>query len=730
VFIAEGTAPLSRENWITTWSAWAEKHFPGQFGMDFNENRFTGSGEVIKRYARAGIPAMLEVHIPHAIGQPVMYNNGLFPTRHDGFTPNNPVWKKDDLRWKNATAWNAPDLTRPEVLELLSAEMLSAFRQGFETCLLIDYIWPYFGGKWGYGEHAARQWKAYLEKKDTHAIHLVSPDERWTFADYWKHFSSQPLDSREFGWETWDGFQCGDEFSASTITGAKRLRLFNALWHYHYLVFLDKLGRMAEGRGKLAISVNPEDINNGTDVSLLARLRYLHVLGIEYFGSPRTLNALTHTLPHLRRLHGGAQIDLIGEINGGGHGPSRYDRDVAFAFYYSAASTILPTNYNTQYVEQLWPVYDKLDATQRGRFIHWFSGAKAFLLRHEEEKSLVYTPPRLTVVASRSILDYQSGSTHSLAQARNVAAIMADLNFSFLQIGRDIWNAGNYPETDILVWSPAVSTEAELRRAKSWVEAGNRRTLLTHGGSPWRLDTIPEMVKNPPVLWNEHRTYRDDHVTEKTGKSAVLLAATRRAAKQTIIFNGQKETMTIWEAKGIPGSGILLSAQDSTPLLTRIARPNGNCILHISPDLNMESPLSKKLLYEALQRAGAREFARPLAGWQIEKQPVPGGDVFTAWHVPTLVEQAKPSGNKRYYKSLDFDKENCLEACVTPNASYVVHFVFAKTTRIIESDANGIISIPLRRTPEMIYSGRDTETFRETIRNVQTTYDTVLQWEK
>ncbi|MDR1280899.1 MAG: hypothetical protein LBK99_08760 [Opitutaceae bacterium] len=732
MFIAEGTSLLSREDWIGPWIAWAEKHFPNQFGVDLNATRFTGTGNVIKRYNQAGIPVMLETHVSGAIGRPAMYNHGLFATRYDGFTPNNPVWRKGDLRWKDITAYNAPDFTHPEVLELLSADMLAAFRQGFESCLLMDYVWPYFGGKWGYGEHAVRQWKAYLKQEDSHAIALVSPDENWTFANYWKHFTAIPLAPPEFGWKTWDDFQCGDEFSTATAEAGKRLRLFNALWHYHYLVFLDKLGRMAEGRGKLAISVNPEDINNGTDMSLLSRLRHLHILGIEYFGSPRALNALAHTLPHLRRIQGGPQIDLVGEINGGGHGPSRYDRDVAFAYYYGSATTVLPLNYNTQYVEQLWPEYGRLNNEQKGRFIHWFAGARAFLLRHQEESALTYSPPRLTVVASRSILDYQPGSTHSLAQARNVAAIVADLNFDFLQVGRDIWNAGSYPETDILVWSPTVSTEDELRRAKAWIESGKNKTLITHGGSPYRLDTSPETIINPPVLWNEHRSYREDHIKDgKNARGTVLLPSVPQAASREIVFDGQKETMTVWNVAGVPGAKHLVVSADGTPLLTEFTRSNGNRILHIAPDLTARSSLSKKLLGEALSQAKARGFANPLTDWQIKKHPVPGGDVFTAWHVPTLDRQAEPPGNKKHYASRIFGKEervDHIEVYGIPDTGYVVHFTFEKGSKQIRSDKRGIVSIPLRRTPELIYLGRDTDDFRTTIQRVTTARDTVLQW--
>ncbi|MDR1283434.1 MAG: hypothetical protein LBK99_21835 [Opitutaceae bacterium] len=749
VYIAEAGWNFSREDWIHSWVAFEQKYFPGQLAIDWSNLRYTGSGDIVRRYAQAGIPLMQEIHVGPALGRATMYNRGLWLTRHDGFNASRPLWRKGDLRYKTDAEYHSENTTNPLVLERLSADMLAAFAQGFQSYLLIDYVWPYFGGKWGYGESEIWKWKAYLLKTDTHKITLVSPDETWGFYDYWRHFCDVPLTPSGFGWKTWDDFECGGEFAPQNEQSAKRLKLFNALWHFQYLVFLDKLGRVADGRGKLAVSLNPEDINTGTDYSLLARLRYLHTLGIEYFGSPTAINAWTRTLAPLRAIKGGPQIDIIGEINAGGHHPSRYDRDTAFAFYYGVSTPVLPRNCNIQYAETTWGEYGNLDAAQRGRFQHWFAGSKAFLLRHKEEKVMTPGLPRITVVASRSILDYQPGSSGQLNQTRNIAPILAELNYDFLQIGRDIWNNKSSPPADTLVWSPAVSAASELRRAKEFLDTGEGKTLITHGGSPWRADLFPERVVNAPVLWNEHRTYHDGHVRETAENTAqtntMLLASAPEISTRKVTLDGHTETLPLWRLReGAAGTAggteasrtrTLLASAEGIPLVMEISIPGnrGNRILHIVPELRPGSEFARGLLEKTMRLANGRSFAVSLPDWQITQNPVAGGNVFLAWHKPTVQEQGKPYHDKKYWSRIKLAGKAAaiLQARVEPDKNYRVHSVFGQSTTTIKSDADGLLAVPLEHSPEMFYigigSGETAFLFDATIKEVAKDYKSVRE---
>jgi hypothetical protein len=62
-----------------------------------------------------------------------------------------------------------------------------------------------------------------------------------------------------------------------------------------------------------------------------------------------------------------------------------------------------------------------MDQKQLARCDHWFAGANAFTLRHQEVATS--NPPRsdVTVIASRSVIEYQDSSSHSLVQEGNIA---------------------------------------------------------------------------------------------------------------------------------------------------------------------------------------------------------------------------------------------------------------------------------------------------------------------
>ncbi|EIQ01806.1 hypothetical protein OpiT1DRAFT_00381 [Opitutaceae bacterium TAV1] len=769
VFIAENTRLLSRPDWQATWIAWATREFPGQFGLDFNITRQTRTPAVVATYAHADIPAIFETHLSRSAGLATAHNRRLFATRHDGYSPNHPL--RTDPQWAAAARNNALDTTHPDVFRLVRDDMLAVFDQGFSEYLIIDYVWPWFGGKWGYGDTAIAQWKTYL-KDNPRSLSLVAPDAEWTFADYWSHFTSLPLTPATFGWENWEAFACGDEFAPPGPENARRLKLFNALWHYHHLAFLDRLGREAALHGgRLAISINPEDINNGTDLYLMSRLRHLHALGMEYFGSPRALNALSHTMPFLRtfRNRGGPRLDLIGEINGGGHGPSRYDRDTAFAFYYAATATALPSNYNNQYVESLWPELQKLNDAQRGRFDHWFAGAHAFLLRHAEEAETRHAPPpppSVTVVASRSVLDYQPGSTNSLAQARNVASLVASLNIDFLQSGRDVWDPAA-TSASVLIWSPAVSTPGELAKLRTWIDTGSQRILIVHGGTPWRTDSSPEQVVQAPVLWREGRSYLENvKESDPPPPSAAFWPAPSVKRRQPIRLEGADTgadasvmmTTDLWLPDKENGGDVEILLENSPPpssrgnpresrlpLINRWRLRNGNQILQITPDLDARAgpgatsaadtavrDISRSILEYALRAAGVDSFACRLPGWQIKRYPVAGGHVFTAWD-QTILQQQERHRPRAYYDRAPLPGGAInLELQVQPGSDYLVYSIFgdageAGGPRVVRGDARGLLAVPLTHSCEVVYLGENTAAFRHVIQRAAEAHASVVR---
>ena len=705
VIIAENSVPLARDDWIKSWSKWASQEFPDQFGVDMNSVLFTNLKNATGAYRDAGQLTIFESHEVFP-GQMVwVRNHGLSLHRFDGLNPDNALWPDAEVPNAGTYAAHAIDTTQKDVFDLVKTRMETVYALGFDSFLLVDYVWPYFGGKWGYGNDTVLQWKADLNGGGF-KIDLDSPTESWGFADYWNNSSSIPLDPAEFGWKTWDDFVCGtDSASSQGPIEAKRLLLFNALWHYQHLVFLDRLGRVAEThRREFSVSINPEDINNGDDVSLMGRLRHLGSLGFEFFGNPSDLSALRHTLAHLRYRNGGPRLDLIGEINGGGHGPSRYDPAVAFAYYYEATASSLPRDYNVQYLESLWPDQKNLDKVQLGRFDHWFAGANSFLLRHAEETQAAPIRSPVTVIASRSVLEYQPTSSNSLDQDGNLARYLDAFNIDFEQVGRDIWNPLVDTHSIVLFFCPDMTTPAELQRVKSWVDAGQGKTLIVAGGAAWRSDRPPNDPAAEPGLGN------------------MLLPVEVMKPSVALSLGGTSLTANVW------GEGnqdnVVLAADDGQPLLTESAIGN-NRVIHITPDLpgRDTSALGLKIISKVLSEINLQGGAQPDADWNLHRYMVPGGAAVVAWNKPTLATQ----GQVNHYDRVPIASPATLILNVQANTKFTIYSVFGGNSTEQQSTPHGQLTVTVAFAPEILYYGAESADFHTTVSTAATAWHNVLQ---
>ncbi|MDR1283032.1 MAG: hypothetical protein LBK99_19745 [Opitutaceae bacterium] len=728
VIVAENAIAVTPPARVKIWKAWAEKNFPGRFGIDSGAiTPYAGLAEGMRDYNRAGFFNMFEAHfVSSASLKAWARNNHLYATRWDGFTPDQALWPSSrELGRRGFLDFHAIDTTQEPVFEMMRERLNTVFDLGYDSFLLIDYIWPYAGGRWGYGESAVAQWIRYLKGTGLE-LSLKSPEETWGFADYWSRFSSIPLTPESFGWPSWDAFVCATEKQAKDDPmEAKRLLLFNALWHFHHLAFIDRLGRVAVARGReLSIGVNPEDVSNGSDFTLFGRLANLGSVGIEFFGTPSQLATWRHTLAPLRHRDGGPEMDLVGEINAGGHGPSRYDRETAFAFYYDATGSCKLRFYNTQYVEGPWPERALLGAAQQERFDHWMAGANAFLLRRQEEDNIVRKRADVTVVASRSVLEYQAGSSHSLEQEGNLAAYLNVLNVDFEQVGRDAWNGILDTNTRVLFFCPALATTAQLGSVRTWIEGagGEERILVLHGGAAWRSDRNIERPATDAVVWKPDASYRDSVLMDSGVKEVIDISLLPKpVCLSKTLRRGDRELQARWwdaprEAQGIASGGrgreVLFASEEGTPLLTAW-RVGENRVFHINPDLPVRGGINRlgvDIVAAVLDKTGIRPFAPFQPEWAINRHPAPGGAVVVAWNKALLREQEKAKRFDRVALKIP----GVVKVSVEPGKAFRVYSVFDGATWLLKSDASGILSLPAKDSPDIFYYGPESETLMAT----------------
>jgi hypothetical protein len=723
VFIAGGSSGFQRVSQLNSWMAWADKEFPGQFGYDVNASVYGDLAERVRLMHQHNSIAINEAHRLFPGRMAWCRNHGMSATRYDGFNPDQSIWPAADLT-DRAVDFHGDDICREEVFNMTRDRMNASFDLGFDGFLIMDYGWLYIRGRWGYGDAAVAQWRKYLNG-DGLTIDLVNPSATWSFADYWKNFGSIPLEPRKFGWKSWDQFVPVTEADAKrSQIDARRLRLFNALWHYHYLVFIDRLGREAEKRGKeLSVSLNAEDPNNGVDMTLLARLSHLQSIGFEYFGNPIALGAWRHTLLPLRFREDGPVLDLVGEINAGGGGrESRYDRDLAYAFYYDATASSAPRYYNNQYVKNtVWTNPSSLDAAERTRFDHWFAGANAFLLRHKESSHITEELPKVTVVASRSILDYQDSSTNTLRQQTNLAPYLHALNIDFVQVGRDAWNPDRDKQTQVLFYTPAISTPDELARVKHWIATGSGKVLVIHAGSASRLDSVTERPSTSPVVWKDDSSYRDS-VTPSTDieLSNAVLPHTTANDKGTFYLGSNSISTSLWNSH--EDAKPVVTAKNGETLISQWNVGN-NQVIHVRAELSSASlsPLGISLIQRVLELVNQSPFASYLPNWSFDRYVVPGGFSLVAWKESVLMQQKKDN----LYKRVGLDAPESMTLKVAPGRQYEIYSVYEDKKQTLSSNASGDLTIALNSTPELFYYGESSPAFTRTVEAVKKVFSAV-----
>jgi hypothetical protein len=705
VFVAENSLLFGQPDWLQALIPWAKAKFPNEFGVDMGYLLWSGSRQTVDAYRQgAGAYTIFEGHkvMPEIAW---LRNNHLSLTRADGFSPADPIWPAAEIGHAKALSYHEDDTTQPAVMDLARARVDAAFDEDFDNFMLIDYIWPYFGGRWGYAPATVAQWKKFLQGHGA-TIDLVDPDETWGFADYWKHFVSIPLQPAEFGWTSWDAFTCGTEAEAQgNALGARRLLLFNALWHFQYLVVADQLGREGEARNReFGVTINPEDAHNGGDVNLLGRLKHLGVVGFEFFGSPLKIEAWRHVLPWLRYRSAGPQVDMVGEINAGGHNGTRYDRETAFAFYYDSTAAALPRFYDNQYQEALWQ-HPPVSPAQLARLNHWYGGARAFLLRREEAAKIQEQPPNVTVVASRSVLDYEDSSTSSLAQGGNLGPYLHALNIDFEQVGRDVWTPQRDQHTQVLFFCPAMASSAEWARVKEWISTGKGRTLVLQGGDAWKDDAHPE---HP--------------LPDAAAANGALVPLASRRENVAIHLKGAALQTSVWEAK--TAQQTLLKSDEGVPLLT--SWPVGaNKVLHIQAELSSHdvSEVGLQIVADAAKQSGLAPFAQPAPDWSVDRSLVAGGEVAILWNTVAL----KAQGLKNYYARVPLPHPESVVLQVQPQKSYTIYSVFEDRQTEETSGPDGQLPVAVSSSTDVLYYGLNSGPFNATVLAAKQAYLDVRQ---
>lgn len=484
--------------------------------------------------------------------------------------------------------------THPLMQKGLKDQVDYAASLGINHFMQVDYVWPYFGGRWGYDAASVAAYREDLLAKDEGLSLLPGPGGAAAgtihFWDYYEQYHGFRLTPADIGISDWGQYKPVSEKQAADgdIEAKKNLGLYVTLYHYEWLRQAQRFGRWAKAYGgKHDFTLNPEDLGNAADYVYLTRLADAGIPYIEYFGSPGILHSAYATLPMYVRAGeiAGKKVGLITEIGQCGHGEHYLDPEVAYLYAYELGALGLQ-NYHNEWMEAPFDVMsDPKNAYHYDRFSEWMSQAYGFRQARREHASR--PAPKVMSVSLRSTVFYMNNWISSLEQMDSLSPMLADAYVDFEQTDPvslpDV--LGN---TQTLFYTPPASSRSSGPRLRAWLDTGGR-TLVTHSYIPVAEDDgqaqLAQGVEN--VLYKGEQYNYSNYLSVRGSAEYHLLAE----------FQGLKQDSDKrWKlAPAVAAKAQVLLGTVEQPLLSRIDLPKGSCILylHMRPqDLPREAQLA------------------------------------------------------------------------------------------------------------------------------------------
>lgn len=399
-------------------------------------------------------------------------------------------------------------LGHPDYMEMQKRRVDAMLASGIRTLTLVDYVFPYWGGRWGYSEADLADYRRVLRGEDPGILlHVDGRLRRVRFWEYFRDYAGFIWSPSDLGLYDWSEYRPVTEQEADGDDGPKRrnLYLFVTLNHYQWLRFLDELGGYLQERGgRLWIIPNPEDLANAADYVYVARMAHVEGNLPEYFGNPIWTSALYRSGGYLSRAARGAG-SLIGpqfETNAGGHGRSYYDPQVAWAACYDVCAALQADVVKNDFLDEAPAdvVSTPRHPEQFERYVDTLSKVYAF------DRFKTDTPQRpaamAAVVTKRNINRYRASIFYSLgATEQHHDGCLADA-MAREQMIYDLLDStrfASWTEYRTLIWGDPLPSPAVRQRLVRWLGEDANRTLICHSDQPLCLD----QGLNPVPWWRQ-----------------------------------------------------------------------------------------------------------------------------------------------------------------------------------------------------------------------------------
>ena len=665
-----------------------------------------------RAYDSARVPAMAELAKAAKARSMKFSLQAAAPVIPDGYLDQHQAWSVDFLnRTPPDLGFGHPiaDYCHPATVSAIKSNLDTAMKEvGASSFAMVDFVWPWVGGQWGYSDACFAAYRGALAGTDGGLrINSAGKVRVMSFWDYFSELSGLRFTPAELGLKSWSEYEPVRPNRMAKPPADEERRnefLFRGLYHWCWLKYAQEAGAHAKSLGgELQASLNPENMANGTDLLMWGRMTDTGEPWLEQWGSPWNAIAGYHTYRYFTEpYHGGGskkRLGLIGETGAaGGHpesgfGPARphyWDPASNYALTWAISAAGQFHDREEDYIwaspqETLDPASPQADC--------WRGYVKAMdgFWQYALDGPVRPVAPILSVV-NRSILHSTDNSEQSIHQKFSLAPALADLHLDFEQAYFPLGDT-MLEGRKILLFAPWDYPRDVLPRLHSWLKADPARVLVTHSFVPTRPckglggDVVPELDEMDAAAVLGLKGLRQTDLQEgEIGGIApewqdvfTLAIGTRLKLERPLV--------------SCPGTPLLKLGGEA--LVTRVQAPGGGTVLYLNfapperyDDVNTDTArLHRAVMAVIAAKAAIPPQAEGSANWACARYDLSAGHAFL------LLDRTRVKAERFTEESPSMEPAAKFHLKLRAGTRYLIHDVLGDTVAARQADDQGRLEI-------------------------------------
>ena len=485
------------------------------------------------------------------------------------------------------------DKTNPKVQELLYERLKVSADAGANVYRSVDYVWQWHGGPvWGHTDAAKRRWVENLTGKDV-KIEILNADgsrKKVGFHDYFKSYFGYMMKPEDCGISSWEEYLPPAYKEPASPAKHNKQTVFNALYHYEWVKFLNESVRPYEAQGMRAQpTLNPENMYNGTDLYWMLKSSLTRGWCTEWWGGATVIIPVYYHSKYYGNIASkfGKEVIHLGETGAAGNSfgcrPNYWDNMANYLITYVKSAACDAKVMNDQY----WAAsYEEMTNPEDKELYDMYTGYRSAwsgFLQSKHDKA-VKPAASMLVFQNRSVMhniaNFDTGGGNApLSIAQN------------MMIGNYVYDGASFPFEDAydledyntIVHTALYPPAGFGKKLAAWLNNAPGRTLITHSDI---LNREFAPVKDLAEVKAEFRSGRTFQVLPEIQKGNVSSGTLRTNIPELAAalgkWNGEKVSFPVPLAK-VSGGKTLVSL-DNAPLISEFKVGKSRIIyLHNQP---------------------------------------------------------------------------------------------------------------------------------------------------